>query len=152
MFGKNQEKIAKKVEEILKSHEAELVEFKIFGSEAKPTLRCLADGKNCPITIEQCAKFNRLICSFLEETKLLGDGFTVEINSPGIDRKLKTRRDFSKVIGKIICLWLKEKVIDKTYLEGVLITAVDDKLTLKIKDNILSINLDNIITGKEKIC
>jgi ribosome maturation factor RimP len=64
-------------------------------------LTILADTEG-GITLEKCAEINRRLGTRLDEW--LGENasgsYTLEVNSPGLDRPLKTPRDFSKIVGK----------------------------------------------------
>jgi len=140
-----------KVADIVKEAGAELLELKINSSSGKNSLRCLVDLLQGGITLDSCAAINRKIVTYLEESGDLGSDYTLEVNSPGLDRKLHTFKDFLKVKGRNISLWLSEPVEGKEYLEGQVLALGDDKLSLSYKDKILKINFNKIKVGKEKI-
>ena len=98
-----------------------------------------------------CTKVNKKVFSYLEDSNSLGDDFTVEINSPGLDWPLKRYQDFLRVRGKIVSLWLNEPICDKEYLEGEVKEVRKCSLSLLHKDKILEIDFSKIKTGKEKI-
>ena len=135
-----------KVADIVKEAGAELLELKINSSSGKNSLRCLVDLLQGGITLDSCAAINRKIVTYLEESGDLGSDY-----SPGLDRKLHTFKDFLKVKGRNISLWLSEPVEGKEYLEGQVLALGDDKLSLSYKDKILKINFNKIKVGKEKI-
>lgn len=147
----NKEELRSKVEDIARDQGAEVLDFKFFSYAGKQTLRCLVDYPQGGITIDVCTKINKKIFSYLEESGILGDDCVIEINSPGLDRPLKEPRDFTRVRGRIVSLWLKEPVDDKNYIEGQVIDIDKDILYLKYKGNDLKIAFNNIKLGKEKI-
>jgi len=147
----DREKIKSKVEEIVKSQGCELIDFKIFSSRRRNTLRCIADYPQGGITIGDCTKINKSIFAYLDESGLLGDDFAVEVNSPGIDRPLKTAKDFLKAKGRTVLLWLDEPVEGKAYFEGEVIDTNEDCLSLSVKEKVLKISFSKIKSGKEKI-
>ena len=140
-----------KVGDIVKEAGAELLELKINSSSGKNSLRCLVDLPQGGITLDSCAAINKRIVAYLEESGNLGSDYAVEANSPGLDRKLHTFKDFFKVKGRNISLWLSEPVEGKEYLEGQVLALGDDKLSLGHKDKILEISFNKIKVGKEKI-
>ena len=144
-------KIQLKVKGIIESGGAELIDFKIFYSGGKYILRCIVDTLSGGITLDNCAAINRKIAAYLDESNCLSENYTVEINSPGIDRKLKTLKDFLKVKGRKVSIWLKEPLEEKEYLEGKVLAVEDDKISLDYKGKILEVGLNNIKVGKEKI-
>lgn len=140
-----------KVQDIVKEAGAELLEFKIHSSGGKNIIRCVVDLPEGGITLGSCAAINKRVVAYLEESSNLGSDYSVEINSPGIDRKLHTFKDFLKVEGRNISLWLNEPVEGKEYLEGQVLAVDDDKLSLDYEDKILKIDFNKIRAGKEKI-
>ena len=140
-----------KIEDIAGDQRAQVLDFKLFSYAGKQTLRCLVDYPQGGITVDVCTKINKKIFSYLEESGILGDDYVVEINSPGLDRPLKEPKDFTRVRGRVVSLWLKEPVDDKDYIEGQVIDADKDILHLEYKGNDLGIAFSNIKLGKEKI-
>ncbi|MFH1504003.1 MAG: hypothetical protein ABIH08_01220 [Candidatus Omnitrophota bacterium] len=147
----NQEKVKIKVEEIVEAEGAELIDFKVFFSRTKNIARCIVDYSQGGITVIVCAKINKSIFAYLDESRLLGDDFTVEVNSPGLDRPLKSSKDFLRAQGRTILLWLSEPVNDKTYFEGEVLGVNEDILSLLNKKEVLKIDFGKIKVGKEKI-
>jgi ribosome maturation factor RimP len=146
-----QEKIRNHIGKILEKKGICLIEFKIFPAGKKSICRCLIDYPEGGITIDECANINNEIFSFLEETSLLGEDFVVEVNSPGMDRPLKTKADFLRVKGRNVGLWLSESIEGKSYIEGKVIEMNQEKLIFNYKDKDLEIDLTKIKLGKEKI-
>ena len=140
-----------KVEDIIKEAGAELLELKIHSFRGKNILRCVVDLPQGGITLNSCATINRKAVAYLEETGFLGSDYSVEVNSPGLDRKLCTFKDFFRAKGRDIFLWLNEPVEGKEYLEGQVLALDDDELSLGYKDRILKISFNKIKVGKEKI-
>jgi len=145
------ESIELKVQEIVKAYDVELFEFKLLSSRANTVIRCVVDYTSGGIALQVCAAINKNIALYLEESDILGQNFTIEIDSPGLDKPLRTDKDFLRVKGRDISLWLNEQVEGKEYLEGQVTELDKDNLFLRFKDKIISINFDKIKLGKEKI-
>ncbi len=150
MVDRNRQ-IQLKVQDIVKEAGVELLEFKIHPSSGKNILRCIVDLPEGGITLDSCAAINKRVVAYLEESGNLGSDYAVEVNSSGLDRKLHTFKDFLKVKGRNISLWLNGPVEGKEYLEGQVLAVDDSKLSLDYKDKILKINFNKIKVGKEKI-
>ncbi|MDP8290289.1 MAG: hypothetical protein P9M02_04930 [Candidatus Susulua stagnicola] len=140
-----------KVGDIVKELEVELIEFKVQSSAGKNILRCIVDFPEGGITLDSCASVNRRILNYFEESGGLYSNYAIEVNSPGLDKKLYNCKDFLKVKGRNIFLWLNESVEDKEYLEGQVLEVDDDKISLSFEGKILKINFNKIKVGKEKI-
>jgi ribosome maturation factor RimP len=147
----SEEEIKLKSAEIIEAQGAELIDFKIFSLRAKSIVRCIIDYPDGGITMGDCAKINREIFSFLEESNLLGQDYTVEVNSPGLDRLLKTGKDYSRLKGKIVSLWLNERLNGTEYLEGEILATDLNTLRILYKGKALDINFDKIKAGKQKL-
>jgi ribosome maturation factor RimP len=142
--------IEAKIREILGS-QIELVELRIFYAAGAQSLRCLVDRVGGGITLDECGRINRAISEYLESSQVLGQDYSVEVHSPGLDRLLKTRPDFSRVKGRLVGLWLSEPVNGKTYWEGKVVEAGQQTLSILIKEAVLGIEYRVITTGKERI-
>ena len=146
----NQETIKPLVKEVVEELGFELIDFKLSLSGRK-MIRGIIDYEAGGITIADCAKVNKSIIGRLIDQGFSVDDYAIEINSPGLDRPLKEYRDFLKVKGRVVLLWLKEPVEGKSYLEAELRDLNDEKLFLLFGGAPLEIELSIIKTGKEKI-
>jgi len=140
-----------KIREISAGFGADLVEIRISLFSGVTAVHCVVDYPHGGINLETCAHINKAVVHYLEETGLFGEDFSIEVNSPGLDRKLKTALDFKRVTGRVVMLWFDNPVYEKTYWEGELEFINDEKISLKVKDKALPINIADIKTAKEKI-
>jgi len=140
-----------KVKDIAKELGVELLEFKVHFSTGKSILRCIVDLPEGGITLNKCAAMNKRILNYFQECGDAYSNYVIEVNSPGLDRKLYNSKDFLKVKGRNVFLWLSEPGKNKDYLEGQVVEVDDDKLSLDVGDKILEINFNKIKVGKEKI-
>jgi len=109
----------------------------------------LVDYPEGGITLDRCGKLNRIILAEIEE-RFPGLDYLVEVNSPGLDRNLKTEKDFKKVKGRDILLWLNEPIAGKQFLEAKVVGIKSGKLILDYKGESISVGFDKIKTGKQK--
>lgn len=101
-----------------------LVEIRI-----KPTnnIKVFLDADN-GISIDRLIQYNRRLYKDLEESNLYPDGdFSLELSSPGLDEPLKLHRQYVKNIGR----WLEITLLDGTHLQGKLLAAAGQELTLE---------------------
>jgi len=126
----------------------DLVECRIFLSQGSYMVRCLADLPSGGISVGECARLNREVAGYLEASKALGENFIVEVNSPGLDRRLETRKDFLRVKNREISLWFNEPHEGRTCLEGTLIDVGEDSITMRVKESLHMILISEIKVGK----
>lgn len=74
------------------------------------------------VSVELCAKISRTLSPLLDVTPPVSGEYTLEVSSPGIERKLKTSDHFIGAIGENIKATLK----DKKRIKGKLIEADQD--------------------------
>ncbi|MFH1519169.1 MAG: ribosome maturation factor [Candidatus Omnitrophota bacterium] len=140
-----------KVKDIIEGEGAELIDFKLFTSGRRYTLRCLIDLLEGGITLGRCAAINKKVVAYLDQSESLGGDYLVEINSPGLDRKLSSFKDFFQLKGRRVSLWLREPVGGKEYLEGQILAVSGDKLSLSCSDKTFDIDFNKIKVGKQRI-
>jgi len=145
------EALREKVERIIAEYGAEIVDFKFSFYAGAYSLRCLVDYAAGGISIDKCAEINRKISNFLEESNLLGEDFILEVNSPGLDYPLKNYKDFLRIKGNIVGIWLESPIEAKTYLEGEIIDANERNVALKAKDKVYTVELEKIKIGKARL-
>lgn len=77
----------------------------------------------------QCQKLSRAIEAYLDESQVLGEDYTIEVSSPGVDKPLKLYRQYPRNIDREVEVTL----IDESKVTGKM-TAVDkEEVTLKVK-------------------
>ena len=87
-----------------------------------------ADGG---LPLEKCIKINRALYKQMEEMGLYPDGdFSLEVSSPGIDEPLKLIRQYIKNVGRFI----EVVKLDETRLEGKLLEANEEKISIEITE------------------
>jgi ribosome maturation factor RimP len=139
------------VQKIVTEAGAELIDCKIFSSGNQQIVRCLVDYPGGGITVGACAAINKRLVSFLDEQEGSYADAVVEINSPGLDRPLRTSTDFLRVKGKMVLLWLFRPVSDTTYIEGLLADISEKGLHILFKQKTVTIPFDAIKVGKERV-
>ena len=94
------------------------VEFK-QGKEPALTIYIDVDGG---VDLNTCEKFHRAIDPVLDEiVPTFGEGYTLNVSSPGLDRPLKTQRDFDKCVGEKVEVKLFAPMKGKKFFEAVLV-------------------------------
>ena len=133
MAGKVCEVVEKLVLPYAEQCGVELVEIE-YAKKANGMNLTIFIDKVGGVNITDCEKLHRLIdepLDILDPTQ--GKSYTLNVSSLGIDRPLKTLRDFQRNLNKEIVIKLFAPIEGKKVYEGVL-CEFDDK-TFKIKNN-----------------
>ncbi|QAR33079.1 ribosome maturation factor RimP [Geovibrio thiophilus] len=112
------------------------------------TLRIVIDREESLPGLEECAEVSRRISKWLDEADLIPyDGYSLEVSTPGLERPLRSEKDFLKFSGKICKVTAKEKddTGRKSYTGAIL--GVENgslKLFVEKENKEFCIKLDNI--------
>jgi ribosome maturation factor RimP len=77
--------------------------------------------------------------------------YTLEVSSPGLDRHLKTDRDFERVLGQILEVNMYEPVDGKRYLAGRLLGMTKETIVLESEGISTQIPRDRIAMARLKL-
>ncbi len=107
------------IEKVVAEQGAELVDVASAGSGRRPVLRVYVDVPG-GTTAEACVELSRAIEARLETSGLVGERYVLEVSSPGLDRALRTRRDFARLVGWPVEVRTRAAAEDRRALVGVL--------------------------------
>ena len=128
------EKITKELAiPILEKEKFELVDIEYKKEGANWFLRLYID-KPGGITLDDCQKVSEQLGNLLDKEDLVKGNYFLEISSPGLDRPLKTDRDFARFEGKLVEIRLYEALDGNKVLEGELIGLEDNVIKLNVVD------------------
>lgn len=101
--------------------------------------------KDGGIIIDDCEKVSKAIDDLLEEVDPTeGVSYILNVSSPGIDRPLKTTRDFERNLQKEISITLFSKLDGKKKFEGTLISYNDEIIQIDVKGQTLELKRELI--------
>ncbi|HUO13992.1 MAG TPA: ribosome maturation factor RimP [Verrucomicrobiae bacterium] len=84
------------------------------------------------ITHEDCANFSREFGTILDVEEVMPGSYTLEVSSPGLDRRLTKAADFACFVGSRVKLMTREPVNGNRHFEGRLEKFEDGRLTLDL--------------------
>lgn len=145
------ERIKEKILSLLEEEKFDLVEINYFYSGGKKTLRLLVDRPKGGITLSDCASLNERIGRILDDLEIMKEGYVLEVSSPGVDRPLKTKNDFLRVKGRNIRVFLSEPEKGKKEFSGILKDVDDEFIFLEVKDEIIKISFEKVVSAKQLI-
>jgi len=86
------------------------------------------------VTHEDCANVSREVSTILDvEDVVTGASYTLEVSSPGLDRRLVRARDWERFTGSRVKLLTREPVDGQKHFEGRLRSVHDGRATLDLK-------------------
>ena len=151
----NKEEIVDRVKELVgplfENRQVELVELTCRQEGSRPVLRFLVDTAR-GITIDELKTLNQGIGAILDEHEAMPERYVLEVNSPGLDRPLKSPMDFERVIGRRLKVMTAVPVNSKWDHVGELINANDEAILLKTDaGEKVRIRLNEIVKAVQEI-
>ena len=137
---------------------AELVEITFRRLGSRHVLTVTAD-KEGGITLDDCARVSECLGAFLDEMTLEGSAdpllqgaYNLEVVSPGLDRPLKTEKDFLRAVGDSIRTTFKKEAENIATWTGKLIDVKPEGIELELKDGAKKlIPLEQILHAQRQI-
>jgi ribosome maturation factor RimP len=127
-------------ERVAASSGLEVVDVEFRGGGNARMLRVFLDKPAAPggdplagVTHGDCGNFSREFGTILDvEDAVPGGSYTLEVSSPGLDRKLSRPADFERFTGSRLKLMTRQPVNNNRYFEGRLESFHDGRLTLDL--------------------
>jgi ribosome maturation factor RimP len=114
----NLEHIREIANRVAESGHLQLVEVDLRGGGKGRMLRIVVD-KPEGVTHDDCAYMSREVGTILDvEDAVPGGSYTLEVSSPGLDRKLNGAEDFARFTGSRVKLMTREPVENNRHWEG----------------------------------
>jgi ribosome maturation factor RimP len=125
------EKIREIAERVGDSEGIEIVDVQLLGGGNSQLLRIYID-KPEGVSHSDCEMISQQVGTILDvEDVVPGGRYTLEVSSPGVERKLSKPKDFQRFIGQKVKLVLREAVENQRRWEGTLTEFQDGTLTLE---------------------
>ncbi|MBF0385419.1 MAG: hypothetical protein HQL27_06060 [Candidatus Omnitrophica bacterium] len=138
------EKVDGLIAEILQKYSYDLFESRLLYRNRECVLEVYIDKPKGGISLDECSNVNRELSQRIENENFFLQPYSVSVSSPGLDRPLKTRRDFCRVIGKIATFYLNEKIGGKLQHDGVVLDANEESVSVRINENLTIIKYSTI--------
>ena len=100
----------------------EILDVHCLGKPDQPLVRFILDKEN-GVGIEDCEQFHQSFRRTWEVTHPEGPLCRFEVSSPGLDRPLKNKKDFQRVMGKLVRVTLREALNKNQVVVGRLIAV-----------------------------
>src|SRR6201998_532079 len=133
------DRVRKIAERVAASSGLEVVEVELRGSGNARMLRVFLDKPGAAsgdplagVRHGDCANFSREFGTILDVEDAMPGSYTLEVSSPGLDRKLTKPADFERFTGSRMKLMTRNPVNNNRYFEGRLESFREGMLTLDL--------------------
>lgn len=133
-MAKVKDSVLAEIKPIIEGRNDEFVDIEYVKEKGQNYLRIYVDREN-GIDMDEIAGLSELISVKLDEIEPdpFPDPYVLELSSPGIERPLKTEKDWQKALDNYVHVGLYQKVLGQKEYEGTLESFNDDEIELEVK-------------------
>lgn len=146
--------LVKEIEELvsplLDKEGVDLVEILYRRESGRMVLRFFVDVPG-GITLAECARLNNQIGKVLDESDIPLANYLLEVSSPGLDRPIKTVKDFLRAVGKKVRLIYSKDGREKVTCIGEVKSVDNENVTLAIEGKEEIIPIDRIVKARQEV-
>lgn len=137
--------------ELVADNGLELLCVEVAGSGPRTVLRLVVDGPN-GVSLDQCAEVSRQASAMLDVEDPIAHTYTLEVSSPGLDRKLYRREDFDRFAGRAVKLRMKPSYREHRVVVGELVGIEGNTVTVRVaKGEPLALPYDGVFEARLEV-
>ncbi len=111
-------------------------------------LRLYVDRPEGGVTLDECARLSREISYNLDVEDIIQVAYHLEVSSPGLDRTLKTPRDFEIFAGRLAKLVIRDEDGGTETLTGRLKGMMGDDVILQVKGKSRAFSIQSLAKAR----
>lgn len=127
------QRLAEIVRPVIEGMGFELVRLRLMGGNT-PTLQIMAEKPEGGIEVDDLAEINTALGAVLDVEDPIGENYTLEVSSPGIDRPLTRLKDFDTWDSYVAKIETAELIDGRKRFKGVLAGTEGDEVLIEIED------------------
>lgn len=112
------QKITEIAEPIIQRHHLELVDVCLTTKSGKQCVQIFIDRPESAVNLKDCEEISNAVGEKFDEIDIIPESYILEVSSPGLDRKLKTEKDFLRFVGRDIKIVLRNPVSISGNIQG----------------------------------
>jgi len=145
MIDELKDEILRLVEKPLLDEGCEIAEVVVSRYKKNSTVRLFVYCQN-GTTVAECARLSRLVGDLIDGTDLFQSRYTLEVSSPGLDRPLKSARDFRFRVGETVDVEFVDR--SRRKVAARIIGATADEVDFEDETGRFKVGLAEIETAK----
>lgn len=100
------------------------------------------------VTVDDCATVSRELGNLLDIEDLIEQPYHLEVTSPGLDRPLKTARDFARHRGQKVKVVTNAPVDGEHVITGSIVQVGDERVTVAAGEKSIAVPYERIAKAK----
>ena len=116
---------------LAEAEHVELLAVEIGGPARKLLVRLVLDRQPDGVTLEDCERMSRQASVLLDAYDPFPGSYTLEVSSPGLDRKLYADADYERFAGEAVHVRMKPGWTGPKALAGTLVSRAGGTVTIR---------------------
>ncbi len=137
------EELIELIEPVVEAMGFELYDFECRLGSGPGLLRLFLD-KETGVSLEDCEQVSRQVSALLDVENPVPDDYSLEVSSPGLDRKLVKTEHFDRFTGCVIRLKLRRLVEGRRRLSGKLLGCDGGTIVVETEGGNLTVPMEEI--------
>jgi ribosome maturation factor RimP len=134
-------------ERVAAAHGVELLEAQLRRRGRSPVLSVVLDA-DAPVEADVVERVSKDLSHLLDEDDPLPGSYVLEVTTPGLDRPLRTARDFRRQRGHEVRVTRAVAGSDATTsVQGIVVAVDDQAVTLEVDGGKLRLPLSEVVRG-----
>lgn len=123
-----------RLERLAAAEGMELVHAEVVGTARKPVVRLFIDRDPGGVTLADCEHVSRQASALLDAYDPMPGAFTLEVSSPGLDRKLYAPRDWVRFAGQPVRVRMRPGWQGARTIDAVVVGLQEDAAVVECLD------------------
>ncbi|HMD99365.1 MAG TPA: ribosome maturation factor RimP [Terriglobia bacterium] len=136
-------KIQEIADRVVASEGMTLVDVELKGGRSNALLRIYID-KPAGVSHADCQLVSEQLSTIFDVEEFFSESYTLEVSSPGLDRKLVKPRDYEYFVGRLARLVLRDPVDGEKVYEGRLAGYEGGRVRLALGEALKELEFSNI--------
>jgi ribosome maturation factor RimP len=137
--------------ELVAGEGLELLAIELVGSGPRTVLRLVIDGPS-GVTLDHCADISRQASAILDVSDPFRHAYTLEVTSPGLDRKLYRRKDYADFAGRAVKVKMEPSYRSPRVVVGELVGLEGDEVRLRTAaGEVVGLPLDRVAEARLEV-
>lgn len=135
------------IEPYVAAEGVELDDLEIVGKAPGVVVRVTLDSAE-PVGVDRLAEMSRRLSRLLDDEDPVTGAYTLEVSSPGLERKLRRPRHFEKSIGRDVKVKSRVEIGGEHSHRGVLAQANDDGFVVDVDGEERHIAYGDVVSAR----
>jgi len=143
MEGEIVDRVREIIDPIVLNEGMEVVDIEYRRESGGWVLRLILD-KDGGVTLDDCTRVSQEVGRSLDVEDIIQTSYTLEVSSPGLTRPLKTEKDFTKYLHRMVKVKTVDPIQNRRQFKGRLQGVSEKGVEILVDGRIYQISLSNV--------